>query len=78
MEIITFIVPDWAMCYLVNGDCSGLGDGDIAKVNIFTQNLVDKYGHGIVSFEENEGFKTSNDICDLGTDCSVVTLIHYP
>lgn len=35
MEKVVERIPTWALCYIINGDPSGLEDDDIAKVDNF-------------------------------------------
>lgn len=79
MNIIDFVIPNWALSALINADMSGLTDEDEAKINKFVDKTVAKYGYAIFSLPEDDeldlGFKYSNDIDNLGSDCSKLLLV---
>ncbi len=60
METVVEKVPTWALCYIINGDATGLTEDDIAQI----QDFFDSYRKGgmeiqIVSpHEGNEGYFT--------------------
>ena len=73
-DLYEFIIPDWARCYLVNSDCSGMEYEDIEKVNKFCKNLIKEYGNanlmpGDIEDKDCLGFCHSNDIDNLGANC---------
>lgn len=39
----TYDIPEWAICYFVNGDLEGLTDEEIQEADKFWQQLLDKY-----------------------------------
>jgi hypothetical protein len=77
-ELLEFVVPDWALPSLINGDDSGLNDEDIDKIDKFVSKTSEKYGNAnfmLPSEEEMDlGFRRSNDIDNLGNDCSLLYL----
>lgn len=73
-DLIDFIIPTWALSYIVNNDPSGLEDEDIEKVDKFIDRLVRLYGNGNLMLgnsegEDNLGFKYRNDIDNMGAEC---------
>lgn len=73
-ELIEFDIPNWAISALINGDESGLTDEEQEKLNAFVDDVASKYGNANFMLpDENEidlGFLRSNDIDNLGGDCS--------
>lgn len=52
MEFLTEPIPTWALCYLINGDSTGLTENDIAMIdNWYADNNVQT----ITTASENEG-----------------------
>lgn len=39
----TYNIPEWAICYFVNGDLEGLTDEEIQEADKFWQQLLDEY-----------------------------------
>lgn len=73
-DLIDFVIPTWALSYIVNNDPSGLEDEDIEKVDKFVDRLVRLYGNGNLMLgdsegEDNLGFKHKNDIDNMGAEC---------
>ncbi len=67
-------VPDWALCYLVNGDTECMDDEDIAKVDKFVETYQDKVkpyvGDCCIPMDgEEPSFRYENSIDKLGADC---------
>lgn len=63
MDVLKFEIPEWALCYLINADASGLSDEEIAKVDRFVEH------EGIVSVccPDGDGyFARYNDIENVG------------
>ena len=75
-DILEFVIPNWAISALINSDESGMEDDDIEKLNKFVKEVSDKYGNAnfMLDYEEEMdlGFKHSNDIDNLGSDCSML------
>jgi hypothetical protein len=73
-ELVEFIVPNWALSALINSDESGLTDEDREKLNAFVNDVVSQYGNANFMLpgegEMELGFLRSNDIDNLGSDCS--------
>jgi len=68
-EVLEFIIPQWAVCALINGDLSGLDDQDIEKLKSFTDKTIKKYGNAdfmLGEESENSYFRWSNDILNEG------------
>jgi len=72
-NLIDFDIPEWAVSALINADESGLTDEDQAKLNVFVDGVVKQYGNanfmlGNIDGEDNLGFKSINDIDNLGNN----------
>lgn len=73
-DLIDFVIPTWALTYIVNNDPSSLNDEEIEKVDKFIDRLVRLYGNGNLMLgdsegEDNLGFNYRNDIDNLFTEC---------
>jgi len=71
---IEFIIPEWALCAIVNDDYTGLTEEETGKINKFLESLFKAYGNNnlfdrLDSTEDELGFCRSNDIDNLGTNC---------
>jgi hypothetical protein len=77
-ELLEFKIPDWALSSLINGDDSGLEDEDIEKLDKFVKKTSEKYGNAYFMLpsedERDLGFSYSNDIDNLGSNCSLLYL----
>ena len=70
-QILDFIIPEWALCPLVNGDFSALNDEEIKKVTEFTS----KYGD-TCSINGESFFSWRNDISgNIGGTCYDVQFV---
>ena len=45
-------IPTWALCYLINGDCTGLNDNELAMIDKW---YADNKVQTITTAPENEG-----------------------
>jgi hypothetical protein len=74
--LVEFIVPDWAMSALINGDFSGMDDEDELEVKDFMNSVAEEFGnaHFLLADEEDRdmGFRHSNDISNKGSNCEKV------
>lgn len=77
-DILEFDIPTWAVSSLINGDDSGLEDDDIAKIDKFCAETVEKYGNAhfmLGDKSDDYSFKWHNDIDgNLGADVTVLYL----
>ncbi len=81
-DICEFVIPEWALPALINGDFSGLSDEDEQKLNAFIDDTVQHYGNahfhlpgsGTEDDEYDLGFRHSNDIDNLGSNCFKLVL----
>ena len=77
-NLIEFKIPNWALPALINSDSSDLSDEDENKLNAFIKEIVEKYGNANFILGDNEkcdlGFCHSNDIDNLGCDCTMLYL----
>lgn len=77
MEKEKFIIPTFYLPYIFNGDLDGLTDEEIADIQSFEHDCVEKYGIGHFDTENDETyFSWHNDINSLGSDCQDVYYIH--
>jgi hypothetical protein len=72
-DLNEYIVPDWAMSALINGDYSGLSDEDEQKLEMFIKEVTSENGNanfmlGDIDGKDDLGFKHSNDIDNLGSN----------
>jgi hypothetical protein len=72
-DLNEYIVPDWAMSALINGDYSGLSDEYEQKLEMFIKEVITQNGNanfmlGDVDGKDDLGFKHSNDIDNLGSN----------
>ena len=47
----TYDIPEWAICYLVNGDSDELSDEEIKAADEFVDNLMAKYNSNRIIFD---------------------------
>lgn len=78
LELIdTVILPCWALCPLINADCSGITEEEIRQIVHFE----DKYSEfGPVTYHpqgEEAFFSWHNAIDNLGADCFTVDIVGY-
>lgn len=77
-DLLEFTIPNWALSSLINGDDSGLEDEDIEKIDRFVDKTSKKYGNAnFMLSDEDEmdlGFRYSNDIDNMGSECSLLYL----
>ena len=73
MQIETYTLPVYWASYLINGDASGLEDGEQAEIDAWLASLP--YGYACVDVGEETGFRRSNDATDLGGDCAEYTFM---
>ena len=71
IEILEFTLPDWCACPLINHDGSGLSEEEDRSLVRFMQSLTEEYATACcVSVKEDSGFTHSNDLNNLGDNCS--------
>lgn len=72
-NLLEFSIPDWALSSLINGDNSGNSDEDNQKINDFVSKTVSNYGNANFMIDDldkdDQGFRHSNDIDNMGTNC---------
>ena len=79
-----FTVPLWAVCPLINGDPIEFGteeqnNEDEQKINNFIAHCIEEYGQAMFMLGEKsytEEFRTSNDIDNLGSECTTLYLFN--
>jgi hypothetical protein len=64
-EQIEYVIPEWVLCALINGDYSGLEDQDISDLEAFLQ-TVEGQGHWGYDSNNESYFSWSNDVNSLG------------
>ena len=75
IETIEYILPDWSLAYLINGDSSNLNCFEIEQLNEFCQDTIKLQGNGLFIYEEDLGFRAFNDIDDSGCCCSTCYIL---
>jgi len=75
MQTIDYVLPNWTICPLFNSDCSGLTDEEDTALDNFIdlQIRLYKYDRFFAIAVKEDGNRVSNDLDNLGADCSVVT-----
>tara|TARA_R110002020_G_scaffold404394_1_gene614482 strand:+ start:164 stop:403 length:240 start_codon:yes stop_codon:yes gene_type:complete len=74
LETIEFTLPIYWACYLINGDASGLNDGEQEEIDAFTEK--EREGKAISWADVSEPwFAHSNDANGLGGDVATFTAI---
>lgn len=74
-ETITATAPSYWASYLINGDASGMDDGEIARADAFAAWLC-----GDIVDCEDDGFRHWHDARQFGVlaaDCCVYTALIY-
>jgi hypothetical protein len=79
MIVYEYIIPSWAICYLINGDASALEDEEIEKVDQFVNDQLELENIECFNVTPPDGesyFNYRNDIDGtLGADvydCQVI------
>ncbi len=84
-DLIEYIVPSWTLGALINGDYSGLTEEEEASLERFTDMVVSRHGNAFFmqagnggeddgSIGGSMGFRYSNDVDNLGSDCYKVLI----
>ena len=77
-DILEFTIPNWALSSLINGDNSGNDEEDDEKLERFVKETIATYGNAnfMLPYDKDLdlGFCHSNDIDNLGNDCSMLLL----
>lgn len=77
VDIYEFTIPTWAVCALINGDPIE-DEQDEAKLNDFIAKCEVNYGNANFMLPDDDklhlGFKYSNDIDKIGSDCMLLLL----
>jgi len=55
MEFMTEPIPTWALCYLINGDSTGLTENDITMIDKW---YADNKVQSVTTASEDEGIPT--------------------
>lgn len=74
-ELIDYTIPEWALSALINGDESGLNDEEQEKLDMFCKKVADEFGNASFMLGDDDddlGFKHSNDIDNLGSNCTTL------
>ena len=62
-------IPTWALCYLINGDRTGLEDGEIAMINEWTNRAGVAW---VCPPEEEDGPEFFDPRPEFGPACAVL------
>ena len=63
---VDFVIPDWAVNYIVNDDASGLTLEEVDEVLTFEHNTIDQFGVGSWNIGEYNEFAYTNDMNNVG------------
>jgi hypothetical protein len=81
ITVHTYTAPSHWACYLINGDCSGMDDADIAACDGWADTLP---GHVVGCTEESDeghaGFMRWHDaaaFAPYADDCAVYTVLEH-
>lgn len=76
-DAVEYQIPSWAMCYLVNGDNSGLTDHAIDMCDTWSDSEDGHAFHRGFTIISEPYFSRSNDLGDC-LACDVVDVLVYP
>ena len=73
------IIPEYLICYLINGDIGDLSSQDIAEVQLFESSLTKEYKvssliYSVKDSNEDPFFSTVNSINTMGCNCYTVII----
>jgi hypothetical protein len=69
IEVLEYTLPDYLACYLINGDTDGITDNEQREIDAF----IEKEGIRIVDIQDDSSFRWSNDLNNVGANCSTYT-----
>lgn len=69
IEVLEYTLPDYLACYLINGDTDGITEAEMNEIDEYLKSE----GVCIVSMEEDSSFRWSNDLNNIGANCSTYT-----
>lgn len=70
--MITYKLPNWCVTPIVNDDRTGLSNDESAQLSIFLESLPEC---AYLVYLDEYGFSWSNDLDNLGCDCSTFALM---
>ena len=70
IERVEYIIPNWAVCPLMNSDESGITDEESKILEEFSQELLAEGIRAIPVDIQDVGFVVSNDVDLKAGDCS--------
>ncbi|HHT9135830.1 MAG TPA: DUF6926 domain-containing protein [Candidatus Wunengus sp. YC60] len=73
-KILKYRLPNYLAGYLINGDPSGLEDTEINEIDAFLK----AHKVSIISMQEDSNFYYSNDLNNMGADCSTFEGFRIP
>lgn len=69
IEVLEYTLPDYLACYLINGDTDGITEQEKNEIDEY----LEKQGVAILSMEDDSSFRWSNDLNNIGANCSTYT-----
>jgi hypothetical protein len=72
---ITFTLPTYYAGYLINSDPAGLTQQEFDDIERFVQEIAQEQNVHIVSMDDDNHFAGSNDLNNVGGDCSTFVAI---
>jgi len=74
-RVLTFIIPDWTVCYLEYGDDSGLNQEEIDQVERFKATELPADGNYTLEWGEDAGFVQDHDLGGFAANCIELHLL---
>lgn len=71
-----FLIPDWAVCPIVNDVWDGLTDAEEKQLKDFIEETRDWLGEGYFVDPAKIGFRSGNDISNLAGDVYEIYFVH--
>jgi len=68
-RVLTFIIPDWTVCYLEYGDDSDLNQEEIDQIERFKGRELPADGNYILVWRGGVGFRRTHDLGGLAANC---------
>lgn len=66
IEVLEYTLPDYLACYLINGDMDSITDQEMKEIDEY----LEQEGVCIVSINDDSSFRWSNDLNNIGANCS--------
>jgi hypothetical protein len=78
-EPVEFTIPEWAVSYLINGDCSGLNECDINAADDFVRRTHARFGNALFTTPADADFyldfRWMNDVDQYAGTCYKLLIV---